>query len=242
MAKDTFKFKEFVVRHDRSSMRVGTDAVLLGAWAFTDLSATNKDMCVLDIGCGCGLIALMIAQRFHSARVLGIDIDVPSVEEAMENVICCPFGERVRFQHADVRQFALDEASGKFDLIVCNPPYYTEDTLPPDVRRSKARNTSCLSFGELLVSVCRLLATEGRFSVIIPMQVRNEFISEALLKGLYLSRECRVYTVSGKASKRVLLEFSFNQYVETVTTTLVLQDSSGKRSLDYAQLCKDFYL
>ena len=101
MAKDTFKFKEFVVRHDRSSMRVGTDAVLLGAWAFTDLSATNKDMCVLDIGCGCGLIALMIAQRFHSARVLGIDIDVPSVEEAMENVICCPFGERVRFQHAD---------------------------------------------------------------------------------------------------------------------------------------------
>ena len=242
MANDTFKFKEFVVRHDRSSMRVGTDAVLLGAWAHTDVSYANKDMRVLDIGCGCGLIALMVAQRFPFARVCGIDIDAPSVDEAMENATNSPFSERVRFQQADVRQFALDEASGKYDLIVCNPPYYTEDTLPPDMRRSKARNTSCLSFEELLGCVRRLLATDGVFSVIIPMQARDGFVGKALLNGLCLFRECCIHTVLGKTSKRVLLELGLQQYTDVKKTALVLQDSSGKRSADYALLCKDFYL
>lgn len=242
MAIEPFRFKKFEVRHGRSSMRVGTDAVLLGAWADVGLCCAKSSPAVLDIGCGCGLIALMVAQRCPSCHVLGIDIDSPSVAEATENALRSPFAGMVRFRQADVRSFAGDGASEKYDLILCNPPYYTEDTLPPEQRRSMARNAVHLSFSELLCSVRRLLAEEGIFSVIVPMQARDSFVGEALRNNLHIRRECRIQTVSSKVSKRVLLEFDIEGGKDAVVTSLVLQGSDGGRSAEYSLLCKDFYL
>lgn len=242
MSGKTFRFKKFEVKHANSSMRVGTDAVLLGAWADVGECRAKKCAKVLDIGCGCGLIALMVAQRCETCHVTGIDIDSPSVDEANWNAMSSPFFERVSFRQEDVREFVLPEGEGKYDLILCNPPYYTEDTLPPEQRRSMARNASHLSFSELVESVCRLLSSTGLFAVIIPMQERGVFVGEALKLGLHIRRECHVQTVLRKAPKRVLLEFGFQQNDDTCIETLVLQDSAGGRTEEYSTLCREFYL
>ena len=242
MAAETFRFQKFSVRHDRSSMRVGTDAVLLGAWADVQLLESREHAQILDIGCGCGVISLMAAQRCPHAQVLGIDIDEPSIEEATQNAHQSPFAHRVRFCLSDVRHLAMESAVGRFDLILCNPPYYTEDTLPPDQRRSMARNALHLSFEALVDSVCRLMSEHGTFALIIPMQERDNFVGEALSKGLHIRRECHVQTVSRKTPKRVLLEFGFQSGGYASPTTIVLSSPDGGRSQEYSLLCKDFYL
>lgn len=227
----------------RSSMRVGTDAVLLGAWTGMGGRAENAGAHILDIGCGCGVLALMAAQRSVSALVTGIDVDAPSIEEARENAASSPFAGRVQFSQADVRAFAGSRAGEPpFSLIVCNPPYYTEDTLPPEERRSIARNAGHLSFAELLDAVSLLLAADGLFSVVIPMQARDGFMAEALKRRLYLRRECRVQTVVRKAPKRLLMEFGKAQCTQVATETLVLQGADGCRTSEYSSLCADFYL
>lgn len=243
MSGDTFRFKRFEISHGRSSMRVGTDGVLLGAWGGQGLASDGvENMRILDVGCGCGLIALMAAQRFPGAWVYGIDVDASSVSEAGENALLSPFSGRVQFMHSDVRDFVSVDGVGVFNLILCNPPYYTEDTLPPNERRSRARNSSCLPFSVLLSRVKSLLAPGGVFSVIIPMQARDEFLAQALLNCLYLHRECRVQTTPSKAPKRVMLEFTHQDTDQSEFSTLVLQDSSATRSEQYALLCRDFYL
>lgn len=243
MPKDIFRFKQFEICHMRSSMRVSTDAVLLGAWTRIGKCAEDSGTRILDIGCGCGLIALMVAQRSLSGYVLGIDIDAASVCEAKQNAIASPFANRVIFREADVRNFAREEGRGSaFSLIVCNPPYYTEDTLPPESRRSVARNAHHLVFSELLASVGLLLDKDGIFSVVVPMHVRDVFVSEAMVHQLCLCRECRVQTVMGKSPKRVLMEFSKGQCGPVVMETIVLQDINGNRTAEYANLCVDFYL
>lgn len=242
VSDDVFRFKQFAVRHANSSMRVGTDAVLLGAWTDMGVCAKSAATSVLDVGCGCGVIALMSAQRSVSSHVLGIDIDAASICEAMENAFNSPFAGRVEFRRIDLRDFACMEHSVRYDLILCNPPYYTEDTLPPDRRRSLARNATHLSFRELLDSVVRLLHVNGVFAVVLPMQARDRFVGEAIVHGLYIRRECRVQTVSRKPPKRVMLEFDFNRHDIAVAETLVLQDTDGRRTAEYSALCSAFYL
>lgn len=242
MAGETFRFRKFQVKHNSSSMRVGTDAVLLGAWAGDGAENVHLYRSVLDIGCGCGVIALMAAQRFPNAKVHGIDIDASSVMEATENARQSIFSDRVEFSNVDVRKLAVEPSHERYDLILCNPPYYTEDTLPPDKRRSMARNTLHLSFEDLIKSVCLLMSEDGVFALIIPMQARDFFVSEALVNALHIRRECRVKTVSRKTPKRVLLEFGFQNYGHVVYTDLILQDANGERSADYSLICKDFYL
>ena len=242
MAAETFRFQKFSVRHDRSSMRVGTDAVLLGAWADVQLLESREHAQILDIGCGCGVISLMAAQRCPHAQVLGIDIDAPSIEEATGNALLSPFADRVRFSLSDVRNLALEPSVGHFDLILCNPPYYTEDTLPPAQRRSMARNALHLSFDALVDSVCRLMSEHGTFALIIPMQARDAFVCVALSKGLHIRRECRVQTVLSKTPKRVLLELGFQVSENILHTTIILTGPDGGRSQEYSLLCSDFYL
>ena len=243
MSKDVFKFKKFAVSHAKSSMRVGTDAVLLGAWAEPALEALSNSFRVLDIGCGCGLVGMMIAQRYPNSFVVGVDIDEASVLEASENADNSPFADRLSFSCKDIREYSKEESlQQSFHFILCNPPYYIEDTLPPDERRSKARNSSHLSFADLLLSVKSLLVEHGVFSVVLPMQARERFVAEAIKVGLYIKRECRVQTTLSKTPKRVLLEFEKKMIGFADVETLVLQGEDGKRSHQYSLLCQDFYL
>ena len=233
MPNPYFRFKKFTVWHDRSSMKVGTDGVLLGAWA--DVGGVIR---TLDVGTGCGVIALMIAQRTpQSASVVGIDIDERSVSQARENADRSPWGERIAVETADVREYC----GGPFDLIVSNPPFYDEDTACPDTARQTARHTVSLSYAELTSAAARLLTDAGRLSVVLPLVGRTRFVSAAVSAGLSLTRLTAVHTKPGIPPKRVLMSFSRRQ-VATEDDSLFIEAAGGGFSEDYVRLTKDFYL
>ncbi|MBP5380456.1 MAG: methyltransferase [Bacteroidaceae bacterium] len=213
-------------------MKVGTDGVLLGAWA---------KVCgerLLDIGTGTGLVALMAAQRWEEAQVVGVEIDEKAALQAQENVNNSPYASRVSIVNADIRELEMKP----FDCILCNPPFFTEDTLPEDASRALARNASALDTDALLAAVNRLLSSNGQFSVILPYDTHKSFVSTAFVSGFNLIRQCEVHTLSHKAPKRVLLTFSRDGQIACTTEKLVLQNLDGSRTKDYEELTKDFYL
>jgi len=232
MVKETFAFRQFAVRQDRCGMKVGTDGVLLGAWA-----AGGKR--ILDIGTGTGLIALMMAQRFPNAVVDGIDIDTDACQQAEENVRESPFAGRITILNQPLQHFSH---SAKYDCIVSNPPYYDSSLPCPDKRRSVARHTENLSFAELASNVGRLLTDEGVFSVVLPAERMDSFLAEALIFSLFETRRCKVKTTAEKPPKRVLMSFAKHRPTVRGSTVEVLTTPDGARSSWYNDLTQDFYL
>ena len=157
-----FRFKQFEILQDRCAMKVGTDGVLLGAWA----SGGTR---ILDIGCGTGLIALMMAQRFPAAQVVGIDIDEEACGQARENVTASPFGDRIDVAHCRLQDYSGEE----FDAIVSNPPFFLNSLKNPDSKRAMARHADTLPFRDLWQGVKRLLSENGIFSVVLPSDVKK---------------------------------------------------------------------
>ena len=218
-------------------MKVGTDGVLLGAWAGRDLNHNLNDndnendnfstIRCLDIGTGTGLIALMLAQRFPPSQIVGIDIDDASLEQAKENVESSIFKAQIQLQKQNF--YDIDSFSNKFDLIVSNPPFYTEDTLGGKQARDRARHTTSLPFEILISNVAKLLATDGLFSVIIPYQSATDFISTCVVNRLYLTRRVNIRSTEKKPFNRVMLEFS-TSIQPSDTSTLTLYDANNKRS------------
>ncbi len=219
-------------------MKVGTDGVLLGAWGCVEGKG------ILDIGTGTGLIALMAAQRNPEAEVLGIDIDEAAILQARENVAESPFSNRVSCLLCDLMAFQID--NGKcFDAILCNPPFFTEDTLPDNKSRALARNNKSLPFELLIPKVASLLANDGTFSLIIPSQLATELVGLCLNEGLHLVRRCQIRTTMKKPPRRTLMIFSFEcnpQTADCRQDELVLMAEDGTRSQAYQELTKDFYL
>ena len=231
MRNPFFRFKQFVVWHDRCAMKVGTDGVLLGAW--TEVGHARK---VLDIGTGSGLIALMIAQR-SNAEIVGIDIDAVAVGQATENVKSSPWGNRVKIEQADITDFNGE----KYDVIVSNPPYFQEEVHCPDGQRNVARHTSALTFESLLDAVEKLLTEEGCFSVILPAEAVGRFITLAAQRHLYLVRRTDVQTKPALPPKRALLAFG-RTIAPCQTNTLVIESEPRVYSPEFIHLVKDFYL
>lgn len=234
MANSYFQFKHFCIEQSQCAMKVGTDGVLLGAWA----SVESAHSC-LDIGTGTGLLALMVAQRNNNASVVAIELDEQAVIQAKENVEASPWLNRIEVLHSDVRDYNPDKT---FDRIVCNPPYFNQSLKSPDVHRSMARHTSSLSYEELLLSVRNLLAPHGLFSVVLPFDVSSDFINLAKTLGLYCCRLCKVIPVPNAVPKRALMEFSFSK-TELEMCDLVIE-AGGRHcySDEYKLLTKDFYL
>ena len=233
MSNVFFKFKQFSIRHDRCAMKVGTDGVLMGAWGSVE---GNR---ILDIGTGTGLIALMAAQRNPEATVLGIDIDEAAVEQARENIAESPFKERVDFELHDVLSFNTDVC---FDAILCNPPFFTEDTLPDDKGRALARNNKSLPFHLLIPKVASLLNNEGTFSIIVPCERVLDIVGLCLANGLCLSCRCVVYTTTRKPPRRTLLTFTKETRTACVEQELCLNAADGSRSQAYKELTEAFLI
>ena len=235
MGSPSFRFKQFEIWHDRCAQKVGTDGVLLGAWA--DLKQSKH---ILDVGTGSGLIALMAAQRASEAEVVGIEIDPDAARQASENAQRSPFSERITITQSDVRDFHSPLA---FDCILSNPPFFTEETRPPVSERAIARNTATLTFVELIAAVGRLLADEGCFHVVRPSSAVPGFVALCLDCNLRLERQCLVSTVAGKAPKRSLLTFvSGIPSSPLLVEQLVLQTPDGRRTEAYQRLASSFYL
>ena len=240
MATPDFRFKQFTIRHDRSAMKVGTDGVLLGAWAQVPLNENaSPHPNVLDVGTGTGLIALMLAQRFPAAKILGIDIDKASIEQAKENVESTPFKTQISILEQDFSN--IDYFSNKYDLIVSNPPFYTENTLSGKEARDMARHTTSLPFEILVENATKLLTEGGLFCVIIPYQSASDFISICVTNRLYLTRRLNIRSKESKPFNRVMLEFS-TTIQSAETSTLTLYDDHHERTPEYTQLTQDFYL
>lgn len=192
-----FRFKQFTVRQNRCPMKVGTDGVLLGAWA----AVRPQDRRMLDIGTGTGLIALMLAQRAPEAHVTGVDID--DVGQARENAAASPWSGRVAFAQCPVQEFETPEP---FDLIVSNPPFFVDSLTCPDRGRTAARHAVHLPFGDLRDAVLRLLAPGGRFAVILPTAEAERFLAVCAGR-LALVRRTDVRTTPRRPAKRALMEF-----------------------------------
>lgn len=243
MSNDHFKFKQFTVYQQCCAMKVGTDGTLLGAWAMAPEGETR----ILDIGTGTGLIALMMAQRFPNARIVGIDIDGDAVQQARQNVMESPFSDRIDILHTDLNTYAesvfVDETddSFTFDAIVSNPPYFTDALTCPDSQRAVARHTVSLTYSELMKSSVRLLQKNGILSVIIPCDCRSRLVAAANLNGLFTSRVCQVKTTPRKSPKRQLIEFLKHPVNKLVKEEQILE-ILGSRSEWYQQLTEDFYI
>jgi tRNA1Val (adenine37-N6)-methyltransferase len=235
MSNDYFQFRQFVVHQQRCAMKVGTDGTLLGAWA----AAPSGQCRILDIGTGTGLIALMMAQRFPEAEVIGIDIDEDAVAQADENVRHSPFSERIRICHLDILNFA--DIIG-FDAIVSNPPYFVDSLACPDDQRTIARHAVSLTYEQLMHQAYRLLKDEGRFSVVVPSDCRAKIEAAACLEGFFTTRVCLIKTTPRKQPKRQLIEFQKHTVSELDISEGVIEVSPNVRSEWYQQLAKEFYI
>lgn len=214
-------------------MPIGTDAVLLGAWATHEGPAR-----ILDIGTGCGVIALMLTQRYTEATIDAVDIDEASIQEATENFKNSPFADRLLAEQIDVKDLKRPK---RFDLIVSNPPYFTENVLSPEQARANARHGLSLNYGDLLWCVNRLLGIDGNFCCVLPEANIKAFILKAESNGLIINKITNIQYNEKKPISVSLLRFS--RYEEGLEIdTLILHDEQGKPTEEYKALVAGFYL
>ena len=234
-----FYFKEFTIDQDKTAMKVGTDAVLLGAWCSLE---TCPDT-ILDVGSGTGLISLMMAQRSDAETIDAVEIDPNAFEQSVANFEKSDWSDRLFCYHSSFQDFSeeMKEEDEEYDLIISNPPFYNDNFETNDTSRNTARFTSALSFKELLDSTSKILSDSGIFTIIIPFKEQTVFVSLAAKYKLYLNRVCSVRGTESSEIKRSMLEFSFYQK-EVEETTLVIEKARHKYTQEYINLTKDFYL
>lgn len=234
MANSYFRFKQFIVRQDKTSMKVGTDGVLLGAWA--NISGAES---ILDIGSGTGLIALMLAQR-SNAQIDAVELDEASHLQSTENINRSPWSNRIKPKCESFQNYAKT-CDTNYDLVVSNPPYFINSLKPPESGRSIARHADLLPHSELLEGVITSLKPTGRFCTILPYIEGNIFIANAASRKLYCSKKLNVTSNPVGNVKRILLEFCFTRQ-PLEEGTMAIYGHNGEHSPEYVELTKDFYL
>ena len=236
MSNPFFQFKQFTIRHDKCAMKVGTDGVLLGAWA--GIESCNR---ILDIGTGTGLIAMMLAQR-SKAVIDAIDIDAEACLQAQENAESSPFAERIKIRHSALSDFAQTD-TGLYDLIVSNPPYFVDSLKCPDQKRNTARHTDTLTLEDLLQDSRKLLAPQGRIALILPYDLKERLADCIRTQNLFLSKETSVIPVPGAEPKRLLAELTAEPPASpTFSDRLTIEIARHRYTDEYINLTKDFYL
>lgn len=236
MPNQWFKFKKFTIQQDRCAMKVGTDGVILGAWV--NVEGVKE---ILDVGTGTGLIALMLAQRNPNTEIEAIEIDPDAYNQALQNVADSPYSSQIKVIRKDFRDFKFDERLS-YDLIVCNPPYFVDSLKPENKKRSIARHSDTLQIQDIILGAKYLLKTNGRLALILPMNLKNLFITLALEHGFFLSRINKIRTVPGKAPGRCCLEFSRKKTDIREESLIIETEGRHKYSTEYLELTKDFYL
>lgn len=232
-----FQFKNFFVEQDRCAMKIGTDGVLLGAWAPID----NHPFSILDIGTGTGIIALMLAQRSAAQQIDALEIDEDAYEQATDNFENSPWNDRLFCFHAGLDEF-IEEPEDEYDLIVSNPPFYSEDYKTENYSRDLARFQDAMPFEQLLEAADLLLSENGILAVIIPFKEEENFMALANEFELYPLKITRVKGTPTTEIKRSLLAFSRNKTTDLSIDELVIETARHVYTPDYIALTKDFYL
>ncbi|WP_422350026.1 tRNA1(Val) (adenine(37)-N6)-methyltransferase [Flagellimonas sp.] len=231
-----FQFKQFAIHQDRCAMKVGTDGVLLGAWTSLE---TQPDS-ILDIGAGTGLIALQLAQRSMAEVIDAIELDEDAYEQCVENFEASSWADRLFCYHAGLDEF-VDEIGDTYDLIVSNPPFYSEEVTSGTEARDMARQNTSLPFDELLESVSQLLSPEGIFSVVIPFKEEKQFVDMASALGLHPRRLLHVRGNPNAPFKRSLLEFGLGE-TQLRMEELTIEQGRHEYTEEYVALTGAFYL
>ena len=236
--KKPFVFKNFSINQNRTAMKVGTDGVLLGAWA----SLEHRPFSILDIGTGTGVIALMLAQRSTAELIDALEIDEDAYEQAVENFENSDWGDRLFCYHAAFDEFVEEmQDEEKYDLIISNPPFYSASYSSGDAQRDQARFAEALPFDELLEGVSLLLSKNGKFNAIIPASEEEQFLKIGKIFGLHPQRITRVKGTPEAAVKRSLVEMSFS-ITPPVVAELIIETARHEYTPEYTELVKDFYL
>ncbi len=231
-----FQFKQFSVKQDKAAMKVGTDGVLLGSWTPLD----NNPYTILDIGTGTGLVALMLAQRSEAQQIDALEIEENAYEQAVENFEESPWNDRLFCYHAGLDEF-VEEIEEEYDLIVCNPPFFESNNQIKNQAREKARFYDILPFEELIEGASILLSDIGVFTVVIPFEEEEKFISIARECSLFPFKITHVRGAVTSKVKRSLIAFSKEER-EVVLDTLTLEIERHHYTSEFKALVKDFYL
>lgn len=232
-----FQFKQFTIHQDQATMKVCTDACVLGAWA--DVGQSEK---ILDIGAGTGLLSLMVAQRNASAHIDAVELDNNAFVQASENVANSPFQSRIDLFNAAIQDFC---PSYQYDCIITNPPFYQSDLRSPSEKKNQAHHASTLTFDELLSAIERLLRPVGTFSILLPVDEAAIFSGKAMEKGWIINRNMLLHHSPRKKAFRQLMTFSKGHFSEcqSINESLCIYNVDGGSYDDrFRLLMKDFYL
>lgn len=232
-----FQFKQFSVNQDQTAMKIGTDGVLLGAWTPIE----NNPISILDIGTGTGIIALMLAQRCDAEQIDALEIDESAYEQAVENFENSPWGDRLFCFHAGLDEF-IEEPEEEYDLIVSNPPFFSEDYRSANEQRDLARFQEAMPFEELVEAADLLLSENGIFSVIIPFNEEDRFIELCAEVELFPIKITRVKGTPNTKIVRSLLAFKRFELAVLTSDELVIEINRHEYTSEYIALTKDFYL
>ncbi len=236
MGNSRFQFKQFDIYHDKCSMKVGTDGVLLGAWCNVEDSLR-----VLDIGTGSGLIAIMIAQRNSYCTVDAVEIDYASWIQASGNMSASPWHKRLKVHNISFQEFFMS-SNHTYDLIVSNPPWFQNSLTTPLPERSLARHATSLTMEDIIEGVNKLLSPAGRYCMIMPVDEARLFIEKASKKELHCRKITSVIPNPGKSPKRYLMEFTTFKGDIKMSELVVELDKRHKYSNGFKELTKEFYL
>jgi tRNA1Val (adenine37-N6)-methyltransferase len=234
MSNDYFNFKQFTIHQDHCAMKVGTDGVLLGAWA-----NVNNAEDILDIGTGTGVIALMMAQR-SKANITAIEINESAYNQSKENFIRSQWNNHIEVYHTSLQDFTISTRK-KYDLIISNPPYFNKTKQIQNQDRAVARENQYLSLEELFSCVSKLISAQGRFCLILPQNEEHNIRMLSEVNQLYINRISFVKPNAEKPPKRILLEISKNR-INTQSRTITIEKKRHQYSDEYIELTKDFYL
>lgn len=233
-----FQFKQFSINQDKCAMKVGTDGVLLGAW----VPLEHHPYSILDIGAGTGLIALMLAQRSTAEQIDAIEIEDEAYEQAVENFEDSPWGDRLFCYHAGLDEFVDEMEDEEYDLIVSNPPFYSEDYSSGNAERDMARQAASMPFNELAEAASLLLSGEGIFALILPYKEEEGFVRMAEEYSLFPYKITRVKGTLQSEIKRSLIAFKKTPQDMVETGELIIETARHQYTPEYTALTQDFYL
>ena len=230
----SFHFRQFEVEDKQSTLRVGTDAMLLGAWA-----NPGNPRKILDIGTGCGVLALMMAQK-SDAMIDAIEIDPLSVNEARRNFASSPWPERIFAIHTSLQSFS-NVATSDYDFILTNPPFFSDSLKSPSVRKNITRHNESLTHMELVRIISYLLSQDGSFALILPAETEDLFLRICQENRLNLLRRTMVFPKPNASPKRALLEFTRCRVTNVKVSELTILDAAGNFTNEYLALTNGFH-